>query len=317
MDVKNSLQGDDFHWKPEVPHSFYEINGWHSILMAITGLSLYIAPLIAAYFLLQLPISLFLKIIVTLSMGTLSAIGNVLLSIFTHEAAHYSLFKQRNLNQIAGIIGLSTCLSAFLSCMRFFELHSKHHKYFHTENDPEDIFIPFKNPKMNMKILLIGMKNTVLFLFKYSKESLIHLFNSNSQIKPVKHKNALFVFECLYYFLCLGIQIYFMWLFPPLIIVYFIANIISLVIIVIVGHASHEFNSPLHFKNKTISKWIGKFFLKASFGTFLHLEHHAYPSIPAYQLPALSRFLFSNGFYTKNQITLGSVHLQIAKGEVQ
>lgn len=312
---------DDYaHWKPEIPHSFYQINPWNSIFMALTGLSLYILPLVAAYFILQLPLGFLSKSFVIILLGLLAAIGNVLLAIFTHEAAHYTLFKQRKLNQIAGILCLSITPSAFLSCTRFFELHVQHHKYFHSSKDPEDIFAPHQNKKLNMKILLLGMKNTLSSLIRYSISSIKNLFSSKqepvieSEVTYVKHKKVLFVFEIIYYSLCLGVQIYVMWLFPPLILVYLVANLISLALIVTVGHASHEFGSAIHFQNEKLSKMVGQFFIKASFGTFLHFEHHIFPAVPAYQLPALSRYLFKQEFYKRNNIPLGSVHFQIVSG---
>lgn len=303
-----------FCWKPEIPHSFYVINPWHSTLMALTALSLYFLPLIAAYFLLKLNMSVLLKLVICVLAGLIVAAGNMLLAIFTHEASHYSLFKQRKLNLVAGILCLSVTPSAFLSCMRFFELHAQHHKYIHTINDPEDIFIPHIHQPLTMHLIGLGMKNTIIYLFRYSFYSIKNLLIENDPHHFYKH--LLFIIECLFYFTCLGLQLYFMWLLPWLILVYLIANLTALFMIVIIAHASHDFNFGLNIKNQKIAKWIAKFILKSSFGTFLHLEHHAFPTVPAYHLPHLCHFLFLEGFYKKNNIRLGSVHLQIAEGKI-
>lgn len=316
--MNQNYSTDSFQWKPQIPQSFYRINQWYSTLMLLTGLSLYCLPLICAYFLLHLKINIPLKCVVIVGMGLLTASGNALLAIFTHEAAHYSLYQRRIINQILGIIAISSTPSAFLACTRFFERHGHHHQYFHGKNDPEEIFTPCYSPSLTKKMMLLGMKNTLRYLFDYSFVSLKYFVTVNKiseNINCIAHKKEIFIFEFIFYSFSLGIQIYFMIIFPPLILVYLIANLFALILIVFVNHSSHRFGKGVSINNKIISKWLARLFVKASFGTYLHIEHHAYPTVPACHLPALGRYLYAQDFYNKNNILLGTIHDWAIKAE--
>jgi fatty acid desaturase len=285
--------------------------------MAIIAVAVYALPIVLAYHLLHLHGGLFTNlfvVVVTVGLSAISAFGVFLIISVIHESAHYNLYNQRWLNHIVGIFVATIIPWDGLSRARFLETHSHHHIYLNTTKDPEDVFITIENPQLSISTVFIGIKETLKSFMEYSIASFKTLFSSNETKWPKQHK-LLYVYESVCYFFFIAIQLYFIVKFPLLLIFYLLTLFISLIFIVVGNFGAHMFYLYPAIISNPAPKWYAKFIEVISFGSYLHIEHHAYPTVPCHQLPALSRYLHSLGFYKRNNIPINSIRAQLMMSE--
>ncbi len=236
------------------------------------------------------------------------------LFILAHEAAHYRLFANRRLNDGVGrLIGMCSGISM----CTYRVTHRLHHNHLYGPQDP-DTAIHGGYPRGRAYLLrklaedVLGLNAWKTFAYFFGSpaineetgKGLRPLGDTSPVLRAAARQDrwlvlALHVAAPLLAWLLGGLQALgwyaALWLLPLLTTLQPILRLRA-----ICEHgAVTDLSSPLTAarSNRTQGNglnWLGRFFLFPHHVNY-HLEHHLYPAVPHYRLPALHRLLASKG----------------------
>lgn len=235
-------------------------------------------------------------------------IGTRLYALYSllHEAIHYHLIAKRNLNDLITILFLSGPL--FISLKKMRKEHFAHHKYLHTELDPESANLKYKEfqfPKSGFSLFMILFKDITGINFIYYKFlKLKSLMKQPVNMKwpfPVSDRYDLGIL--LYYSTLTGIifyfnfQFYFLILYIiPYITIYQFLNRLRF-------YTEHRNLEPdTKYKTRTLKLNALQRFFFSPYNLGYHTEHHLYPNVPFYHLPELHNELIKKNEFSRNMI---------------
>lgn len=231
--------------------------------------------------------------------------------VLMHDASHYRLFSNRKINDFVGEVLLAWPVLVTLYGYR--RNHFGHHRYLNTERDPDWVrknkLPEYVFPKTRYEIALILLKY-LLGIYAY-REAKLALFEAKlSKDLPQSLTQARFAFygTILISSVYLGVfrEMLLYWLVPV-----FTTFLMLLYIRAVADHfgnfagGSHA-NIYTQSRTTYLSKPEG--FLLSPYNINYHIEHHFYPSVPFYNLPALHKILLQDPNYQKSaHITHGFV----------
>lgn len=216
-----------------------------------------------------------------------------------HEATHYSLSRNKMINDVVAQLFLGFPLLISLKKMR--KTHLAHHKYLQTDDDPEMKHLQyqeFQYPKTKGQLILLFLLDLIGINFVYY--NLLKLFNLifHFNINKLAEVVALSVFTGLlsiaYYFgFLMDVILY--WLLPYATF-YQVLNRIRL--------STEHFNMDENniFKTRSVIPSLFERCIFTPYNLGYHLEHHLYPGIPFYNLSKLHDLLMENNDYNYNAI---------------
>ncbi|MEM6765075.1 MAG: fatty acid desaturase family protein [Bacteroidota bacterium] len=218
------------------------------------------------------------------------------LAILMHDATHFRFLKNRKLSDL--LTNIFCMYPLFSSLDKYRPNHLKHHQHLNTDDDP-DWFVKigrkdFEFPKSKQEFLLTvfsyftlvkGFQDAIWFLKR---------FNIVSSKKPQSFNQKLpkmiFYIIAIVLISVLGIwkEFALYWVIP-----YFSTFFMFQYIRSVAEHFGELEYDHLLTNTRTIKmSWIERFFL-APHNVGYHLEHHLYPGVPYYHLPALHNLLMS------------------------
>ncbi len=236
------------------------------------------------------------------------------LFILAHEAAHYRLFKDRSVNDAVGrLIGMAGAISM----CTYRVVHRLHHNNLYTEEDP-DTAIHGGYPRGTAYLWkklgqdLVGWNAWKTFAYFFgapaindeTKRAARPLDDTSPQLRKAAREDRWFVvaFQVALPVACLALggwrglaQYALFWILPMLTV---LQPILRLRAICEHGAVS-DLSSPLTAarSNRTVgsvANVLGRWLLFPHHVNY-HLEHHLYPAVPHYRLPALHRLLSEKG----------------------
>lgn len=246
------------------------------------------------------------------------------LAILSHQAAHYRLYESRWLNDFVGKL---CAIPLGLSLITYRVMHRTHHNHLYTSIDP-DLALIADYPRGKAYLLgklakdLLGL--TVLKSYGY-------FFG-----KPVQKKGVRFAVEkphddtsstlrqrakrdrilvvCLHIaFLWLAVVLGFwkwyllLWVLPLLTVLQAMLRLRA-----VLEHGAVESTTDvLRAARTTVAPVYVRFFLYPHYMNF-HIEHHLYPSVPHYNLPACHAALVEAGI-TANAEVQNDVRISFSK----
>ena len=246
------------------------------------------------------------------------------LFVLAHEAAHYRLFEQRWLNDLAG--RLCAALPG-LSMRTYRVIHRLHHNNLYADLDPDTALhggYPRGKAYLVKKLLadlsgLTAWKTYAYFLGgapalnTQTKVAIRPLDDTSSKLRnEARHdRNAVVLFQagCLIFFAWAGflLQYLVLWILPLITVVQALLRLRA-----IAEHgATTDFSSPLTAaRTNLVTAWLG--WLIFPHHVNYHIEHHLYASVPQYNLPELHRELASRGLLAGAEVmpfsaTLGKI----------
>jgi len=239
-----------------------------------------------------LPLAAKVPLIVLLTV--LSGYGLNMMGFVGHEGTHGSLFRNRKLSALTGIFFASAVPTYFE--MGFAVSHWNHHRYTNQDGDPDP------GPVMGLKtwwqrlLFTRPIYNTLYFKHTLElargKETHFKYKMAYSQPDQVLFARANFVFALLWLAAYVAVLVY-DWRLGVLAVVLpsLTVNFIGACQIYIdhAGVGSGVFNNAWSRTSPLMTILF--------FGANYHLEHHAYPGIPCYRLPALARWLRASDTY--------------------
>ena len=223
-----------------------------------------------------------------------------------HDAIHYSISRNKVLNDIIAQVFLGFPLLISLKSMR--ENHLAHHKFLQTDQDPEMKHLKYKEfhfPASKTQLVKLFLLDITGINFVYYK--ILKIYNLIFHFNKINFFNILLfvsVFAAAYY-LGFAKDVLLYWLIPYATF-YQVLNRIRL--------STEHFNidESNSFRTRSV---VASFFERLIFTPYnlgYHLEHHLYPSIPFYNLPKLHSLLLNNEAY-KNEAIIESSYKDVLK----
>ena len=240
-----------------------------------------------------------LKIILSIPLTTIAAIGLYVLAALGHESLHGNLCKNSKWSFLTGLFFSSSVISYF--DMGFAVRHWDHHRYTNQEKDPD--LIPTAHLTSWWERLLLSR---LIFNLIYIKNT---FFIAVGKLDYVDNYQTPYTPKELVFFARSNILFAVFWL-----TVYIAISIIdwraglfgivlpSLVLALLAGCQSYLDHAGLgddQFANAYIR--TSPLMTLMYFGSNYHLEHHLYPRVPCYRLHKVHKILVEAGLYDQIQ----------------
>jgi beta-carotene hydroxylase len=237
-----------------------------------------------------------LKIALLLPLWLAAQQGLHLLGMVGHEGFHGNLHRNRLLSIHLGLFFSSTVISYLVT--GYYVTHWQHHLYTNTDDDPDvqacARFKTFWSRCFLSRLYLSGIYREATFRLAFGGEfPEERLPYGLGKLRAFAKLNL--AYQAFWIVVFAGLGLYnVMWLVIGVVVPYLLAILGSGLRVYIEhagtdaqpGRVARSFSSPL---------WTIAFF-----GNNLHLEHHLYPNIPCYRLPALHAWLKEQGFFERN-----------------
>lgn len=219
--------------------------------------------------------SLLIRIPATLVLGVLL----VTVSVVMHEGCHRLIFPTRRANRLAAtLLGFPILLSA----TAYRALHLRHHSFEHTERDPDDIDGLHRRGLPPVVIYyLVLLVGTYLYFPHVAREGW-RAAHSAAERRAIAAEYAALI-------LLLGLA---WWLAPePMLRLWFWPLVVAAQLTSLRSLAEHGLTSGDNPFVATRSVRTGRLLGFLICHLNLHLEHHLFPGVPWYNLPAVHRLV--------------------------
>lgn len=279
--------------RPSLPQDLYKPNFWKSLAFVAYSLGMFIVPALLARIFATSSLPLLERILITIPFLLTASQGLHLLGWVGHEGLHLSLHRNKFVSAFAGIFFSSLIVS-------FFEIgsaisHWTHHRYTNQPQDPDcEIFVKFKS--FWSRLLFARMTanrtyliNTFKMAFNLPLPYAYKLPFKPHMVRIMAWTNILLSLFWLVVYVTITV-------YDP------ITGLVSIALPHIL-----TIHTGLRSYVEHAGTGIGPFRDSRSRTSFLstalycfnnyHLEHHLYPSVPCYKLPAVHHYLREQGFY--------------------
>ena len=231
------------------------------------------------------------------------------LAILMHDATHYRFLKNRKWNDL--ITNVTTMYPLFTSLEQYRQNHLRHHKHLNTEHDPDWVsklgVEAFQFPKTKREFLLIvlsyltlyrGVRDAIWFLKRFSAPQKKQSAKGGDKLARLTF--TILLFSAL---TVLGLWKYFAlyWVIPYLSTFFMFQYVRS-----VAEHFGELEHDHALTSSRTVKATAVERFFFAPHNVGYHLEHHLYPGVPFYNLPALHQLLMQEAEYKgKAHVTQG------------
>jgi fatty acid desaturase len=234
-----------------------------------------------------------------------------------HDGIHFLLLPDRQANDI--LCRLLLAWPLFIDLDRMRRAHMAHHRHLRTPDDPELAHLDYREfhfPRPASAVALTFLldmtgvnfiKYKIMSLYRATKKT--RLTNPKLESQP----KAYFSAKILYYAIIFTLVVYMGWIIPflmywilPYITIYQALNRLRLT-------TEHfHLGDDAAYQTRTVKlNPIEEFFLSPHHLGF-HTEHHIYPGVPFYRLPALHRMLMDNDEY-RRQALVSRSYIEVLK----
>jgi fatty acid desaturase len=225
------------------------------------------------------------------------------LGVLMHEGAHYRIFRNRTWNEWVSDVFLAWPI--LITTASYRANHSQHHRHTNTEHDPDCHRKLFQMRREDWEFPTTRLKLFISFLLDITAVSSFYILRSLFLLGKTTSKEArpngpsiASLARIAFYLAILTSSVVFgfwkelllFWLVPFLTVFNFLLHVRS-----IAEHFATENDDPLNITRTTIIPAWEKIFFPKNIN--YHLEHHLYPAVPFYRLPALHRELMGQPTY--------------------
>ena len=280
--------------RPHLPSEWYRPSLIGSVSYIVYTLALYAVPALLGRAVLLMPLPLPVTIILMVPLIWLAAQGMLLFAWIGHEGFHLSLHRNKFLSALIGVFFASALPT-------YFEIgaaisHWNHHRYTNQASDPDcQLFEQFRGfwsrlffarTVANLKYLT----NTLKMAFNQPLDYSYKFHFKERGVVMLAWANI--TFSLLWMAFYTTVTIYdpvtgIVSILLPLTTMYFISALQPYL-----EHTGTEVGIGRDAKSRT-----SMLYTLLYFGNNYHLEHHLYPGVPCYRLPAVHRWLKEKGFY--------------------
>lgn len=236
----------------------------------------------------------------------------------THDGMHYLMLRGKTANDL--FTRLFLAWPVFLSLSRARTAHLNHHKYLKTPGDPEMAHLnypEFHFPKKKTEFAwilardLLGINFIIYFLKKRIRD--VRSFLKKEHRLSFPSSPMWMVLKICYYVSAFLAVIYCGWVLEfiiywliPYMTVYQFLNRVRLS----TEHFNIKEDNP--FQTRSVKANFIEKMLISPHNLNYHIEHHLYPSVPFYRLPALRKLLLQNKFY-RHSAHISNGYMEVLK----
>lgn len=235
------------------------------------------------------------------------------LTVIAHDASHFRLLQSKKLNDWIG--DLFTAWPVFISVATFRYVHSTHHRYINQEGDRNrrtwlthttkgklrtEWTFPQSTPKITLHLLA---KSTGLFGILWIVRGLLAPFVLRQPISVLFIRSSYYILIALVLSYTGSWWSFFLYWILPLCTWHIFVQHLRLMF----EHSNiHSSIEAYRQTRSTTPGWLGRLlFLPRNIG--YHIEHHWYPSVPFYNLPALRQELIKQQGFQKFAVMSHSI----------
>ncbi len=278
-----------------LPASYYKPSALSSTLLIFYAFSLAVIPGLLTRYSLALNLPMPLTILLVAPLIFLSAQGMILIGWIGHEgSAHLSLYSNKWVSMLSGLF-IASALPTYLE-LGFAVSHLNHHRFTNQASDPDcrifgarksllyKLFVARLIADLQyLKDVFLMAFNTPLsyryaFPFKGNTRVALAWINLMFSGLWLVAYSLVFMYEPLTALLCLAL---------PFMIMFVISSMQPYL-----EHVGTQMGLGIDARSRT-----APLLTLLYMGNNYHLEHHLYPGVPCYRLPAVHRLLVNEGFY--------------------
>jgi len=220
------------------------------------------------------------------------------LGVLMHEAVHYRLFKNRDLNEIVGEF-LAWPLTLTMKGYR--NSHLAHHQNLNTDKDPDwnqwDKYYQFPKTRKQMFRSLIENALGVGFIYDIYQGAFVHKEQAGVHNEIPR---SLRICQVCFYVAIAALSIAFS--FWPLLLLYWLVPLLTFTkffdyVRAIAEHYPLDYSQGLKSSRNTFG-WQA--LITAPYNINIHLDHHLHPGVPWYNLGKLHALLMRDPAYRSN-----------------
>ena len=275
-----------------LPEKFHRISPFATVLYLAHALAFFVVPAIVAFAIVDLPMSAAERVGWALGLGLIGAHGMHLLTFVGHEGFHTNLHRNKYLS--AALAVLFSSLVPFFFIVGFAMTHWKHHRFTGQSIDPDvEIYSNYRNFMSRFFLarsasVRVYLKNAFGMGLGLPWPENTRLPFSQREMRWITRINmalglgAVAVYALIWHrSLWLGVTV--------MLVPYFGLYVMS----ALRAFIEHTGTVPGRYRDSR--SYTSALHTALFFGNNFHLEHHLYPAVPCYRLPALHRYLASRG----------------------
>jgi beta-carotene hydroxylase len=282
--------------RPRLPPEFHRVNPLGVSLYLAHALGFFLVPAYLATMLVHHHAPLALRLPIAIALGLIAGHGLHLLTFVGHEGLHTNLHRNK---YVSSALALLFCAPVpFFFIVGYSVTHWKHHRFSGQKSDPDaQIFSRYRNFFSRFflgrsKGVRIYVKNAALLAFNLKMPEGTKLPFSESELRWLARFNiALGVCAVIFYARLIAKD--------PFLgaIVVGIPYLSLYVLTCLRAYIEHSGTTPGQFLDSR--SYTSPIYTALFYGGNFHLEHHLYPAVPSYRLPALHAYLAATGIFGK------------------
>jgi fatty acid desaturase len=284
--------------KPVLPREMFEVAPLRSAAFVAVAVGTFVAGGVGANLAIQSSLPLALKVL-GCGLGILVAChGAHLMGFVGHEGIHANLHRNK---QVSFLIGSFVSAATTFPALGYGAAHWNHHRYTNLDGDPDAaLYVQFRTFLSRclfarMKGSRSHMRNTLGLATGRGLPIGYGLPVSKPQAEWLARANLCFLAGWLLLYVTVGV-----W-HPQVVLVGVVAPLLLLIPISgLRGYVEHAGTGRPDVSNAR--SWASPVYTALFCGNNLHLEHHLYPGVPCYRLPAVHRLLGERGFFDRADV---------------
>lgn len=282
--------------RPKLPPEFHRVNPFGVALYLVHALAFFAVPVYFADFVVHMDAPLALRIPVSIALGLIAGHGLHLLTFVGHEGLHTNLHRNK---YVSATLALLFCTPVpFFFIVGYSVTHWKHHRFAGQKSDPDaQIFSKYRNFFSRFFLgrsrgVRIYVKNAVLLAFGLKVPEGTKLPFTERELRWLARFNIALGACAVAFYARLIMK-------DPILgaVVVGIPYLSLYVLTCLRAYIEHSGTTPGQFLDSR--SYTSPLFTALFYGGNFHLEHHLYPAVPSYRLPALHAYLASLGMFGK------------------
>ncbi len=295
MTIAATLETSVAFARLRLPAKFHQINPVVTVLYLAHALAFFLGPAVVAFAIVDdLPASTPVRVGLALVLGLIGGHGMHLLTFVGHEGMHTNLHRNKYVSAALAVLFSSPV--PFFFIVGFSMTHWKHHRFTGQNIDPDvQIYSQYRNFVSRFFLARSGsvriyMKNAVRMALGVDWPENTKLPFTEREMRWITRINIALGLSAVTVYALIWHRS--LWLgFTVMLIPYCAVYVFS----AMRAYIEHTGTVPGRYRDSR--SYISPIYTALFFGSNFHLEHHLYPAVPCYRLPALHEYLASQGLH--------------------
>jgi beta-carotene hydroxylase len=292
MSIEATWKSDAAFSRLRLPEKFHRISPFATALYLAHALAFFLAPAMVGFAIVDLPMSTPVRVGSAIVLGLIGGHGMHLLTFVGHEGMHTNLHRNKYIS--AALAVLFSSLVPFFFIVGFSMTHWKHHRFTDQNIDPDaQVYSQYRN---FVSRFFLARSGTVRIYTKNAVRMALGLPWPENTKLPFSQREMRWITRINIALGLCAVTVYAfiwhrsLWLgFTVMLIPYFGLYVFS----AMRAYIEHTGTAPGRYRDSR--SYTSPIHTALFFGSNFHLEHHLYPAVPCYRLPAVHGYLASRG----------------------